>query len=312
MRAQQIAHAPRAVADRIAAMRRRHPLVDDHRLRTRLFAAAPCRSPGGTAGAPRAPRAASNCSQKSKATCGCGARGAARISSTKPSSVPAKSFAAADRRRRAGRRRSRPAAPRFDDDRVHQRRDVRSDPCRRTARRRRPSSPAPRWPRRRAPAPACRTPRRAARRSLRARWRTGTDRRPRRRRPALRRTRGRRNARAAAPSAGDQLVQRRQVAFEPAVGADDQQPRPRVEHRVVGVEEADQILDLLVRDHPADEQRCWSSRRRTARPPASSAARSRCEKSGTTGSTAVRGKPSASRSWRLNSESPSARSQRSA
>src|SRR6184192_2638021 len=40
--------------------------------------------------------------------------------------------------------------------------------------------------------------------------------------------------------------------------------------------------------------------------------RSRCEKSGTTGSTAVRGKPSESRSWRLNSESPSARSQRSA
>ena len=66
-------------------MRRRHPLVDDHasiRLRRAGSGvrrqAAPCRSPGGTAAALRAPAPASNCRQKSNATCGRGARAARR------------------------------------------------------------------------------------------------------------------------------------------------------------------------------------------------------------------------------------------
>ena len=51
----------------------------------------------------------------------------------------------------------------------------------------------------------------------------------------------------------DQLVERSEVALEPALRADQQQARPRVEDRVVGVEPADHVLDLLVGDHPADE-----------------------------------------------------------
>ena len=71
------------------------------------------------------------------------------------------------------------------------------------------------------------------------------------------------------------------------------------------------ILDLLVGDHPADKQDVGPVVVELIGDEAGSAAPSRCEKSGTTGSTAVRGNPSASRSCRLNSESPSARSQRS-
>ena len=57
--------------------------------------------------------------------------------------------------------------------------------------------------------------------------------------------------------------------------------------RVVGVEEADQILDLLVRRSPGRRTGCWSTRRRTrAATQPVRRRRSRCEKSGTTGSTA--------------------------
>ena len=126
--------------------------------------------------------AASNCSQKSKATCGAAARAGARGSaSTKPSSVPAKSFARSRSTRRVL----------AVDDRVLRASafetiaSISAATCERilvvvqhagAVHRRR----APPWPRRRGPAPACRTPRRAARRSLRARWRRGTDRRRRR------------------------------------------------------------------------------------------------------------------------------------
>ena len=68
---QQIADAARAVADRIALVRRRHPLVDDHG----GSAAAPDRSPGGTAAAPPAPARRRTVAQKSKVTFGRGARG---------------------------------------------------------------------------------------------------------------------------------------------------------------------------------------------------------------------------------------------
>ncbi len=54
--------------------------------------------------------------------------------------------------------------------------------------------------------------------------------------------------------AGDEVVQHRQVALEPAVRADQQQPRARVEPALVGVERPDEILDPLVGDHPADKQ----------------------------------------------------------
>ena len=53
---------------------------------------------------------------------------------------------------------------------------------------------------------------------------------------------------------GRQLVERRQVPLEPALRADNQQPRSRVDERVVGVEVADQVLDLLVGDDAADKQ----------------------------------------------------------
>ena len=115
------------------------------------------------------------------------------------------------------------------------------------------------------------------------------------------------------PSVAVRLVQRRQVALESAVRADDQQPRPRVEKRVIRMEEADEVLDLLVRRSRGRRTGRWSTSssnmigdqpvrrdRRGARNPARPAARP----SG--------GNPSASRSCRLNSESPSARSQRSA
>ena len=65
----------------------------------------------------------------------------------------------------------------------------------------------------------------------------------------------------------------------------------RVEDRVIRVEEADQILDLLVGDHAADKQDVRPVVVELIARRTSSAGRSRCEKSGTTGSTAVRGKP---------------------
>ena len=51
-----------------------------------------------------------------------------------------------------------------------------------------------------------------------------------------------------------QLVERRHVALEPALRADQEQPRPRVVERVIRVKEADHVFDLLVRHHTADEQ----------------------------------------------------------
>ena len=49
-------------------------------------------------------------------------------------------------------------------------------------------------------------------------------------------------------------MERGQVALEAALSADDQQPRARVEHRVIGVKEADDVFDLLVRDHSPHKQ----------------------------------------------------------
>ena len=51
----------------------------------------------------------------------------------------------------------------------------------------------------------------------------------------------------------DQRVQHRQVFLEAAVGADQQQSRARIVPRAVDVEGADDVLELLVRDHPAHE-----------------------------------------------------------
>src|SRR5439155_24052971 len=47
------------------------------------------------------------------------------------------------------------------------------------------------------------------------------------------------------------LVEEREIAFEPRVASDDNQTRPGVENRLIGVEEADEILDPLVRNDPA-------------------------------------------------------------
>ena len=88
--AEQVAHAPRAVADRVAAMRRRHPLVDDHC----AVRSAGLRAPARDSRAPALPASVgsawntagrncrssssrsnwSNCAQKSHATSGAGAR----------------------------------------------------------------------------------------------------------------------------------------------------------------------------------------------------------------------------------------------
>ena len=51
-----------------------------------------------------------------------------------------------------------------------------------------------------------------------------------------------------------QLVQRGNVSLESALGADEEQPRARVEEGLIGVKEPNEIFDLLVRDHPSDEQ----------------------------------------------------------
>ena len=52
----------------------------------------------------------------------------------------------------------------------------------------------------------------------------------------------------------DQMIERRQVAFEETEHADDQQSRTRIESGVVGVKGSDQVFDLLVGDDPADKQ----------------------------------------------------------
>ena len=51
-----------------------------------------------------------------------------------------------------------------------------------------------------------------------------------------------------------QLMQHRQVLLEAAVGSDQQQPRPRVEVTLVGVEVPDDVFDALVRNDSPDEQ----------------------------------------------------------
>ena len=52
----------------------------------------------------------------------------------------------------------------------------------------------------------------------------------------------------------DEAVQHRQVALEAALRADEQQPRARIEPSLVSVKPADDVLDPLVRDDPADKQ----------------------------------------------------------
>ena len=109
---------------------------------------------------------------------------------------------------------------------------------------------------------------------------------------------------------GDQRGEQLEVALEAAVGADQQQPRSWIVPCPVDVERADHVLELLVRDDPAHEHHVGPL---VVEPAASarSGTTSRWTKSGTTGSTPVAGKPSASSSSRLYSESPSASSQRS-
>ena len=108
-----------------------------------------------------------------------------------------------------------------------------------------------------------------------------------------------------------QLVQHCQVLLESAMAADQQQARMRVESRPIGVEDADDVLDPLVRDHPAHKQEVRALVVELAGDAPSRVRRTGATKSGTTGSTPVSGNPSDSSSSRLNSESPSARSQRS-
>src|SRR5262249_2488516 len=52
----------------------------------------------------------------------------------------------------------------------------------------------------------------------------------------------------------DKLVQRGEIPLELGMRSDNQQSGARIELRLVCVEEADQIVDLLVRNDPADEQ----------------------------------------------------------
>ena len=57
-----------------------------------------------------------------------------------------------------------------------------------------------------------------------------------------------------APMRAIELMQHRDVALEPALRSDQQQPRSRVEPSLVGVKPANHVLDPLVRNRPADEQ----------------------------------------------------------
>src|SRR5262249_32254829 len=50
-----------------------------------------------------------------------------------------------------------------------------------------------------------------------------------------------------------EMIQRGEVALASAVGADDDEAGGGIEDGVICMEEADEILNLLVRDHPADE-----------------------------------------------------------
>ena len=169
LRAQHIAHAPRAVANRVAAVRRRHPLVDDHRRP----------GPGsesGTSGArlqrqrleqrrPELPQLLEPfelVELRPEVPGDLGrrpARGGRSTCSTKRSSVPPKSCrrsrasaASCDSQHRVLESARRPARPPSAAR-------SRTDRSCRTARRRRPSWPAPPSTRTRGPARACRTPR---------------------------------------------------------------------------------------------------------------------------------------------------------
>ena len=51
----------------------------------------------------------------------------------------------------------------------------------------------------------------------------------------------------------DERRQQREVGLEAAVRADEEQPRPRIVPRAIDVKGADHVLELLVRDHAADE-----------------------------------------------------------
>src|SRR5262245_63445320 len=55
------------------------------------------------------------------------------------------------------------------------------------------------------------------------------------------------------PERRRQLRQPGEITLESALRADDQQPRSSVEERLIRVEEANHVLDLLVGDHAADE-----------------------------------------------------------
>ena len=53
---------------------------------------------------------------------------------------------------------------------------------------------------------------------------------------------------------GGQVSQAREIPLEPRVGTDDEQARAHVVDGVIRMKKADQILDLLVRDHAAHKQ----------------------------------------------------------
>src|SRR5437762_10978861 len=85
--AQQLSGLSRVVADRVAFVRGRQPVIHSHRAGRTLYTDGRSRRSSSRASA------ASNWYQKSKVTRGPGARGPERMSSTSPSSVPAKSLA---------------------------------------------------------------------------------------------------------------------------------------------------------------------------------------------------------------------------
>jgi hypothetical protein len=53
---------------------------------------------------------------------------------------------------------------------------------------------------------------------------------------------------------GRELVKRSGIALEPAMRADQKQTRSRVVERVIRVKEPDDVFQLLVGHHAADEQ----------------------------------------------------------
>ena len=97
------------------------------RLRTPIqprSAAAPCRPPGGTAAAPRAPARRRTAARNRRRRAARRRAARARIRSTKPSSVPAKSFARSRSTAASWPSTIASCSARVRDDRVHQRRDV--------------------------------------------------------------------------------------------------------------------------------------------------------------------------------------------